>query len=403
MRIDAREPLRILHNIYSVGPASFGLGPVALNLAKEQLRLGHDALVWCVDNVEDCLWAATSSGLPADKIRRFPTTGPRKFYFSLQMAHASVQEAGEISIVHHHALWTGLSLVTNRLHKRERVPTVIAPHGMLEKWALRKSRLKKSLALALYERKTLFGASCLHACSEQEMAGFREFGLQNPVAVIPNGISNSWLKSSGDGNAFRKRFGLPPDKRIMLFLSRITPVKGLTLLLDALDKVRPYLDNWLVVIAGADEFDHKAEISEKITRLHLEDSIVFTGLLVDQVKRDAFAAAEIFVLPTRKENYGIVIAEALGAGVPVLTTKGAPWENLVAAGCGWWVDIDCDAISEALKLAINLSSDELRMMGTRGKELVATHHTWFRSAQLTIELYEWLLGRGKKPDFVFFG
>jgi glycosyltransferase involved in cell wall biosynthesis len=383
-----------------VGPRSFGLGPVALNLAREQNNLGHNADVWCVDNENDRRWATESSGLEPDNIRRFGTIGPRKLYFSLEMLRASTQEAASISIVHQHALWTGLSLITNRLRERKGIPAVIAPHGMLEKWALMKSRWKKGFFLALCERDTLFAASCLHACSNQELAGFREFGLTNPVAVIPNGISNAWLASAGNGDAFRDRFKLPRDKRIMLFLSRISPVKGLLMLMDALDAVRCHLGDWLVVVAGDDEFNHKEEVLEKVKKLHLEKCVLFTGLVVDQVKRDAYAAAELFVLPTKRENYGIVVAEALGVGVPVLTTKGAPWEQLVNQNCGWWTEVDTESFAYSLMVALNSSPDELKQMGNRGKELISTCYTWSKSAMMTIELYKWLLGQADRPDFV---
>jgi glycosyltransferase involved in cell wall biosynthesis len=392
--------LRIIHNIYSVGPGSFGLGPVALNLAREQNRLGHASDIWCVDNEEDCRWASLSSGLAANRIRRFKTIGPRKLCLSREMERAASGKAREISIVHQHALWTGLSRVTSLLRERHGIPTVISPHGSLEKWALIRSRWKKEVALIIFERNNLRNASCLHACSEQEIDGFRDSGLKNPIAVIPNGISSSWLDSSGDKDAFCCDFNIPSCKRIMLFLSRITPVKGLPMLMDALNKIRHHLDGWLIVIVGSDEFNHKAELEKKIKQFNLGEYVQFTGQLSGQEKRNAFSAASFFVLPTKREAAPVVVLEALGAGVPVLTTKGAPWKRLVTHNCGWWVDVDSESIAEALMDALQCSPNVLRQMGQRGKDLVASKCAWTSSARMTIELYEWLLGQSQRPDFV---
>jgi glycosyltransferase involved in cell wall biosynthesis len=317
------------------------------------------------------------------------------------MMRAALGPEGQyFDIVHQHCLWLANSRMTQQLHKLHNVPSVVAPHGSLEPWALQRSSWKKRIALLLYERSNLRDASCLHALSAQEVPGFRDFGLRNPIAVIPNGIGQSWLESKGDSQAFRRSFNIKPEKRILLYLSRITPVKGLPLLIEALAEIRKELSDWLLVLAGVDEFDHLRDIQEAVTRHQLEQHVLFTGLLFDQVKRDAYAAAELFVLPTRREAAPVVVLEALGAGIPVLTTKGAPWENLLTHRCGWWTDIDSEAIAEALKDAISCAPDELRRMGKRGKELVAARYTWTKSARMTIELYEWLLNRRERPDFV---
>jgi glycosyltransferase involved in cell wall biosynthesis len=305
-----------------------------------------------------------------------------------------------VDIVHQHCLWLANSRTTFYLYKNRKVPSVIAPHGSLEPWALQRSSLKKRIALSLYERNNLYKASCLHALSELEVTGFREFGLRNPIAIIKNGISQSWLDSEGDSAGFRSKFNIHPEKRIALFLSRITPVKGIPLLIEALAMIRETLDNWILVLAGADEFHHLREIQAAVNKNNLDDHVVFSGLLADQTKRDAYAAADLFVLPTRREAAPIVVLEALGAGIPVITTKGAPWQDLITHDCGWWTDISANALASALKDAAMKSPAALKAMGGRGRTLVSSHYTWKQAAQMTIKLYEWLLGRGERPAFV---
>jgi len=393
--------MNIIHNIYSVGPGSFGLGPVALNLCREQNILGHRAEIWCNDTAEDARWSEMSVKLSSEKIRRFPYVGPKALRYSPAMVKAAAgAEGGIFDVVHQHCIWLANSRITLQLRGKHNVPSVVAPHGSLEPWALQRSSLKKRIALPLYERENLQNASCLHALSEQEVGGFRDFGLKNHVAVIPNGISHSWLESEGDPVAFRRRFDIKPEKRILLFLSRITPIKGLPLLIEALTEIRNELTDWVLVLAGSDEFNHMRDIQGAVIKHKLEKHVVFTGLLVDQVKRDAYAAADLFVLPTKREAAPVVVLEALGAGVPVLTTKGSPWENLLTYRCGWWTDVASEAIAQALKDAVNRTPAELRSMGERGKELVADKYTWSESAQMTIMLYEWLLNLRGIPEFV---
>lgn len=393
--------INIVHNIDSVGPNSFGLGPVALNLCREQNVLGHCSGIWCLDSVEDVNWALGTSDIPSGRIRRFPHFGPKMLGYSptMEMIATGSMER-KLDIVHQHAIWSGTSRTTRLLHEKYSVPSIIAPHGAMESWALQRSQWKKKLALMFYEGENLRNASCLHALSKQEVIGFRAFGLRNPIAVIQNGISQSWLESKGDAEAFRHKFNIIQGKRIILYLSRIAPIKGLPLLIEAMAEISGELDDWILVLAGADECDHLREVHELVRKFHLEQHIVITGLLVNQAKRDAFAAADLFVLPTKREAAPVVVLEALGAGIPVLTTKGAPWDDLVSFQCGWWVEVNAGAIAEALKDALNHSQEQLLRMGQRGKELVASKYTWTKSAQMTIDLYEWLLGRRERPEFV---
>jgi glycosyltransferase involved in cell wall biosynthesis len=393
--------LKILHLIPSVGQLSFGLGPVVLNLAVLQNHYGGDSQIWCLDNHDDLLWASSTSGLEVERIKRFERIGLNAFGLSFAMERAAVSDDNKnIAIVHQHAIWTGISRVTCKMREKNKVSTIITPHGSLQKWALNKSRLKKKMALGLFERNNLNNASCLHAVGRNEISDFRDFGLTNPIAVIPNGVSNDWLNSRGDEGVFRHQFGIPTDKRIMLFLSRITPKKGLLMFLKVLCELKNVLNDWLFVIAGADEFNHQVEVERYIFDNRLNNHVIIVGPLFGQIKRDAYAAADILVLPSLSEGAPIVILEALGAEVPVLTTKASSWQDLESFNCGWWVDISTLAIKEALHHIITYSPDKLELMGQQGKKLVGDKYTWEKSAQMTIEMYNWLLGRGDRPEFV---
>lgn len=392
--------IKILHLTNYIGKCSFGIGPIVLGLASSQQVLGHHVSIFSVDTANEARELETAYHLRAGTIQTFPIVGPSRLAYSPQMEQRVLARSAEFDIVHTHGVWTYTSRIVNRWRVRQGGPTIVAPHGSLDAWALRRSRWKKRLALWLYERENLYSASCLHALSQREADGFRVYGLRNPIAVIPNAISENWLASTGDAIRFRNKFGLAPETRVMFFLSRITPKKGLPMFLQAMASLQQHLGNWKLVIAGVNEFGHQAEVEALVGQLGLQPCVRFIGPLYGQDKRDAFATAELFVLPSHSEGAPVVILEALGAGVSVLTTKASPWEELITHQCGWWTEISQDAIADALRDALQQSPATLRAMGERGRALIRARYTWTSIAQMTIELYAWLLGRANRPDFV---
>ena len=395
-----RSSLQILHVTRLVGRGSTGTGSVALELASEQQNLEQYVELWCQDSSEEIANVERLYNLVPGTVRTFPPIGPKRFGYSPAMEKELAKYMDRYDLIHQHGIWIAISKATAQWHLRSRKPTVIAPHGSLEPWALKRSIWKKRLALFLYERRNLREAACLHALSFNEAKDFRAFKLRNPIAVIPNGISDSWLRSKGDAYLFRRKLGLPEDIRTLFFIGRITPIKGLPMLIRAMHELRTKLEQWKLVIAGVDEFNHQRELQSLIDRLSMRDYILFAGPLFEQDKRDAFAAADLFVLPSHSEGAPMVILEALGAGVPVLTTKASPWEDLVTYRCGWWTDISVNAIADALEDALKRSSAELREMGQRGKKLVRERYTWTQIAEQALVLYEWLIHGGHMPDFV---
>lgn len=392
--------IRILHNLPGIGKASMGPGQVALNLAKAQHELGCQAKIWCSGVASDIKWASDATGINRSQISLFPSVSLLNFTYSKAMFDAAKSNTEGFHVVHQHGIWTGCSLVTNALRRRHRMLVVIAPHGSLHMYALKLSSWKKKIALLAYENENLRKASCLHATAEAEIDDFRNFGLKNPIALIDNGVSSKSINDSGVAERFLEQYNLPKNRRILLFLSRITPKKGLPIALQAIRQMRDKLTNWLFVIAGNDEFNHQREVERLVNELNLGDMIRLVGPLYEQNKSDAFSAAAVFILPSYSEGAPMVVLDSLAAGVPVLTTKATPWEALVYYRCGWWVEPSVEGLVNALQSLSVLSSLQLKEMGIRGKELVRTQYLWSSQAQKTLDLYNWILGKGEKPDFV---
>lgn len=392
--------LTVLHLAVELGKTSFGIGSAVLGLVVSQRALGLDVGVWSNNEPRELLELQRSLDGNGRVIRSFRALGPSRLGFSPALFRALLAHRCEFDVVHQHNLWTGHTLAANFWQRSTRRPTVVAPHGALESQALQRSSWKKCIALSLYQRENLQNASCLHALSKKEAMALRQFGLHNPIAVIPNGVPVAWLDSKGDPEAFRRRHGMHSDERIILYLGRITPIKGLPLLLHALGRLKDKLANWKLVIVGADEFGHKKEVQSLSAALGLDPYILWAGPLYGQRKRDAFASADLFVLPSLSEGAPMTVLEALGAGVPVLATQGSPWQELLTYNCGWWTDVSVEGIAGALEVALQSSGDTLQQMGGRGRDLVRRSYTWSSAAQKTQALYNWLVSGHDKPDFV---
>jgi len=292
-------------------------------------------------------------------------------------------------LLHDHGVWLPSNAAAALVSKRRGIPLVISTRGMLTSWALRHNRWKKRLAWMGYQKHVLQRAALFHVTSQEEVDALRDLGFDQPAAVIPNGVplpdASASNGSSGEG-------------RRALFLSRVHPKKGLPMLLDAWATVRPA--GWTLEIVGPSEEGHRAELEAQARRLRLEGTIQFAGPVADDEKWDVYRRADLFVLPTHSENFGIVVAEALAAGVPALTTTGAPWADLERHDCGWWVEPDEEALTGALRAAVGADDGTRRAMGRRGRALVEEQYSWDRVAAEMQAVYRWMVGGGERPGCV---
>jgi glycosyltransferase involved in cell wall biosynthesis len=302
---------------------------------------------------------------------------------------AELRAAAGSCLVHDQGLWLASNHAVVQVARKSGTPLIITPRGMLEPWSLNHKAFKKKIAWQLYQKKDLHQARLFHATSLQEARNIRELGFRQPVAVIPNGV---------DLPPLRERKAPENGMKTILFLSRVHAKKGLLNLVAAWKQIAE--PGWRVVIAGPDEANHKCEVEAAIRQAGLQDFFQFIGPVSDAAKWDLYFQADLFVLPSFSENFGIVIVEALACGVPVLTTTGTPWQELATHDCGWWIDVGVAPLAEALREAIRLSDDERGAMGRRGRNLVRNAYSWDKVGREMAAVYSWVLGRGAKPDSV---
>jgi glycosyltransferase involved in cell wall biosynthesis len=287
-------------------------------------------------------------------------------------------------VVHDNGLWLPHNHKIAQISRRKGIPRIISLRGMLEPWALQHKKLKKAVAWSLYQRRDIQSAAALHATSELEKANYGRLGLPNRAQVIPNGVKT--LEREVIEAAWRRKITRPKgDKKRAVFLGRLYPVKGLPLLLEAWARVRPA--EWVLEIAGPDEAGHLAELETLASELSIADAVSFVGEVRNTAKSDFLLDADLFVLPSYQESFGLAAAEALAHGIPTITTTGTPWGRLSEQGAGWSVAPTVDGIERALREAISLGAESHLQMGLKAHQLIDKEFSWSRVAANFLDVY----------------
>jgi glycosyltransferase involved in cell wall biosynthesis len=348
------------------------------------------SLASCGNEVELTCLAARGEvpGVALDLHSEWPIL--RRFAISTSLARNLGRKAQEVDVIHNHSLWSMVNVAAGWVVPGKRAKLVTSPRGTLSDWALSRSRGAKRVLWPL-QRQVLARADMLHATSEVELQEIRAQGFTVPVAVVPNGIDLPIMqdvqKISGTG------------KRTLLFLSRIHPTKGLDRLLLAWAQLQSRHPQWSLIIAGQGEPVYVQEIEALAVTLGAQ-RVTFPGPLYGDAKTQAYFAADLFVLPTHSENFGMVVAEALAHGCPAIVSHGAPWSGLQAEGCGWWVSNTVETLTASLNVAMQLTSDQLSKMGLRGRAWMERDFGWNAIGKKMHESYRWILDGGNCPAWI---
>lgn len=306
--------------------------------------------------------------------------------FVAKRQFCSLLDAIRPDVVHINCCWEVLCSFTVFWAKRMGYRTVISPHGMLEPWVIRKNYLKKKLpALLLYQKRSLYLADAVIATARSEKDNLLRLGYNMNVYVVSTGIvvDDIQLKDS---------WAL---KKTILFLALLRPNKGADLLIKAVKELRAEFAGFRVVIAGSGEPDYEKSLRRLVADVGLGSVVTFTGAVYGETKWCLYREADVFVLPTLNENFGIVVAEALACGTPVITTKGAPWRDLEEWGCGWWIERSVDCLVKALKGFLALTESGRERMGRNGRRLVEAKYSSRQMAENMYRVYERFAKRGK--------
>ncbi len=316
--------------------------------------------------------------------------GPKRLGFSPKMKNWLKHEvsSGQVDIIHNHSLWMMPNVYPLSAVRGSKCPLIVSPRGTLSKYALNRSVLQKKIFWHLLQASVLREAKCLHATAESEYEDIRRLGFNQPVCILPNGIDVP--------PQFEKVIG---DRRQLLFLGRIHPIKGIDNLLHAWAAVEQKFPEWDLHIAGPDNGGYLAEMQVLAKELKLT-RVNFVGPLFGNDKLVAYRVADLYVLPSHSENFGMTVAESLAVGTPAIVTKGAPWEGLQTEGAGWWVDIGVQPLIDCLEEALSLTPNMLTAKGRAGRDWMLRDFSWQRVGEQLKITYQWILKGGEAPPWV---
>ena len=295
----------------------------------------------------------------------------------VELLRDRVRGCSDRVIVHDHAIWLANNHFVARYCRKKSITRIVSPRGMLGQWAMAHSKWKKRLAWHLFQKRDLQSATAFHATSEQEALEIRSHGLVQPIAIVPNGVEIPGelpIRSKNESKQF-------------LFMSRLHPKKGLENLIQAWSDSGVDASGWKLLIVGPGADSYRAHVHMLINRLKAQDSIAIQQEISDDEKWQYYVDSDVFILPSFNENFGIVIAEALAAGVPTIASTKTPWKEIESHGFGWWVSNDIPTLTATIRTAVSTTVEERRLMGGKASEWIRANYSWKAAAQQLVHFY----------------
>jgi glycosyltransferase involved in cell wall biosynthesis len=327
----------------------------------------------------------------SDRINIFSNYFFKSFPFSITYLKKIISFKPDIIDIQ--GLWNSAIFFNCIYYFKTSTPYIITPRGMLQSYSLKKSFFKKILFFIILGRYSFNNCSCIRATSLIEAKTIRNLFKKKNIVVVPNAVKIPKLKLTYKEHRKKKKFRL-------LFLSRIHKKKGIVELLHSWKSLEnKYLD-WELLICGFDS-KHKLEMINLASDLKLKN-VLWQGYKMGKDKERFYLSGDLFILPSYSENFGLVVAEALAHGLPVITTNNTPWTILNKNKCGWCISLSIKKLVQTLSYAMELSSKERFLMGQRGRKLVLENFSSSSVAEKMQKVYKWILKKGPKPSELIF-
>jgi len=423
--------VKILHVVALIQASTGGPAVSVTRLASEQAKLGHEVTLACLD------YPHLGPQVKAPGVRVVSVKGNilavRGRGWSPRFRRVVIEEAKMADVVHNHGLWMWPNAYAREAAVAAGRPLIISPRGMLDSWSLNRSKLRKAVAWRLFEKKNLQSAALFHATAASEALSIKEilshrftrldtdsFSAEDlggksgssekakeiPIVVAPNGVDLPDLMRKPGREILESRFPELKDRRWVVFMSRLHPKKGIDVLLrswarqkeESLGLLGSSSLSPVLILAGSDLIGYRKDVERMVKELGIEDSVVMTGEVVGEAKDCLLANADVFVLPSYSENFGIVVAEAMAWGRPVIASTGTPWKEVEEAGAGWWIEPAEEALAGVLQEALGKRQEDLDAMGARGRALVGERYGWSVPAERLTKAYEEVLATAERSE-----
>lgn len=389
--------MRILHVISTLAPSYGGPVTVCKELVRELSLQGMDVSIYTtnLDYPHGVLDVPIDKPTKRDGITThyFPIQF-RPLIVSIQMATTLWREVRNFDVIHIHGIYRFPQSFAAWCARRYGVPYIIQPHGSLDPYLYHQKRHQwlKRIYEYLVDMPNLRGASAIHYTTEEERELTRFLNIADRGVVIPNGLEVSIFENLPNVGEFRERWEIAGNVPLILFLGRINFKKGLDLLIPAFARILQEWPRAHLVIAGPDNEGYGKKVRGWIENHGIVNRVTFTGMLKREEIIPAYIDADLFVLPSYTENFGITVVEAMACGCPVVISDRVNiWREVNQAGAGLVTPCDVEAVAKAmLKL---LADNKLRKsMGRAGRALVREKYNWEQISLELIQLYENLVG-----------
>ncbi len=387
--------MKIGHVLSHVSNLYAGVPIATRKMGLTQKTLGIDIEFWTTGDENDRR-VLVDSDIPAHVFNR---SWPSGWRYAPDFADSLRQSVANIDLLHIHEVWQYPQIASSRIARQNKIPYIWAPRASLEPWRMKHKGWKKRAYFRAFGKGIMKYASCMHAVSGGEVDGFRQLGFRGPIAVVPNGISPDEFSKLPEGHIAEGIWPELINRKVVLFLSRLSPEKGLDQLLPAwADIVRNNRSSdLLLVLAGPDDRGYRKVLDEIIFSYNLQQHIFFTGMVSDDTKLALISRSNIYVLPSYSEGFSNSLLENLAAGVPALITPGCNFPEAVHGGAAICVEPYRDSIAEGLTTLINMPVCDLLEMGKKGRELVLGSYTWDVAARRLVTVYRSILNNNEIP------
>lgn len=381
-----------------------------------------------VQGLRDEFSSADAASWNPVRVYAHPTIGMKAIGYSPELLKGL--EAGNYDLLHTHGIWQWPSAAVTSWQKQQANRRyVVSPHGMLDKWALNRSRLKKWIASSWYERKHLRSAACIHALCQAEADSIRAYGLTNPICIIPNGVDGL------PDNPLKSR--TKSSVKSLLFLGRIHPKKGLDLAIASWNKFTRKCgesksnSRWRFVIAGWDQENYSAQLQKQCDSLgirwlamNIEEflaqtikdshggsdfvsennasgpSIIFVGPAFGETKARLLREVDAFILPSHSEGLPMAVLEAWANGLPSLITPQCNLPEGFVDNRSIRIEPEIESIFDGMCRLGTLSEADCRQMGEKARDLVRKQFTWEYVTTELQAVYDWIIGGASCPASV---
>lgn len=393
--------MKILHVIASVAPRYGGPSKMVLELCKALGDRNHEVYIFTTNIDGD-----KNLDVPVDQyiqmdgftIRYFPVQSPRRFTFSLPIFKAFKKKIYNFDIVHIHSLYLFHNLIAGYYCRKYHIPYLIRPHGILDPFLQKRHPVRKKVYNFLIEKRNLNNASAIHYTTNEEMELAKPLNIKASSIVVPNGLDISAFSKLPAYGSFKRKYPALENKKIILFFSRINFKKGMDILVKAFGKVTRARDDIYLVVVGPDNEGYGKKVNKWLEDEGVLNKTLFTGMLLGEEKMAVLTDSDLFVLPSYSENFGIVVAEAMACGLPVvISNKVNIWQEVKQAGAGIVTDCDSDQVADAI-LKILDDPTRAKEMGEKGKQLVKSQYAWDQVAEKMIETYQNIITEHQKKN-----